>query len=46
MDSRVLFGALAEVFTALVFHGLGDEVFGAWLVSVLPILAPIAVALQ
>lgn len=26
-DSRVLFGALAEVFTALEFDGLGDEVF-------------------
>jgi hypothetical protein len=26
-DSRVLFGALAEVFTALGFDGLGDEVF-------------------
>jgi hypothetical protein len=26
-DSRVLFGALAGVFTALGFDGLGDEVF-------------------
>jgi hypothetical protein len=26
-DSRVLFGALTEVFTALGFDGLGDEVF-------------------